>query len=167
RRLPNPRGAAWRAQAAQRLLPVLDAAQAAQLGAELEFQRAQDYTVLPQGIVHADLFRDNVLWEAGRLSGILDFYFAGEDALLFDLAVAANDWCSDAQDESALLDAYERERPLQDCERAAWGAMRRAAALRFWLSRLEDVHYPRPGALVTVKDPAHFGAMLARMVNIP
>jgi len=163
RHLPNPRGAAWREAIARRLLPLLDAAQAEQLRSELAYQAQQDTAALPQGVVHADLFRDNVLWQDGRLSGVLDFYFAGEDALLFDLAVAANDWCLDAAAEAALLSGYESERPLTVPERAAWQAMRRAAALRFWLSRLDDFHHPRTGAVVTVKDPAHFGAMLARL----
>lgn len=162
-RLPNPRGAAWRAAAAARLLDKLPATEAAQLEAELAFQQAQDFSRLPRGIVHADLFRDNVLWQGDTLSGVLDFYFAGEDVLLFDLAVAANDWCADAAAETALLQGYESTRALTAEERAAWPAQRRAAALRFWLSRLDDLHHPRPGAVVTVKDPAHFGAMLARL----
>lgn len=161
--LPNPRGVAWRQAAAARLLPLLGADDAARLRAEIAFQSAQDYAALPQGIVHADLFRDNVLWGGDRLSGVLDFYFAGEDALLFDLAVAANDWCADATAENALLQAYRQERVLTSQELQAWLPMRRAAALRFWLSRLDDLHHPRAGAVVTVKDPAHFSAMLARL----
>lgn len=161
--LPNPRGSAWRQAAAMRLLPLLAVDDAARLREEIAFQSAQPFAQLPQGIVHADLFRDNVLWEGGRLSGVLDFYFAGEDALLFDLAVAANDWCLDGDAEHALLHAYQQERVLTSQEQQAWLPMRRAAALRFWLSRLDDLHHPRAGAVVTVKDPAHFGAMLARL----
>lgn len=173
--LPNPRGAAWRQATAQRLLPRLPAAERDLLADELAFQAVQDFAGLPHGIVHADLFRDNVLWEmpatlspspspaSGRgeqLSGVLDFYFAGEDCLLFDLAVAANDWCGDAAGLEALLAGYAAQRPLSAAETAAWAAMRRAAALRFWLSRLDDRLNPRPGDVVTVKDPAHFGRML-------
>lgn len=161
--LPNPRGASWRVQAAQALLPLLAASEQQQLQREIAFQSQQDYSLLPQGVIHADLFRDNVLWNGETLSGVLDFYFAGNDALLFDLAVTVNEWAEDDASASALIAAYESERMLTDVERQAWKAMRRAAALRFWLSRLDDMHHPRPGAVVTVKDPAYFGSMLARL----
>lgn len=162
--LPNPRGADWRQAVGERLLPRLPAPEGDLLADELAFQASQDFTSLPRGVVHADLFRDNVLWRPdGRLSGVLDFYFAGEDCLLFDLAVAANDWCANDGDLEALLAGYAAERPLAAFETAAWPAMRRAAALRFWLSRLDDSYHPRPGEVVTVKDPAHFGKMLERL----
>lgn len=159
--LPNPRGVLWRQATGQRLLPLLPADERELLADELAFQASRDFSGLPRGIVHADLFRDNVLWrDDGALAGILDFYFAGEDYLLFDLAVAANDWCDDAGSLTALLAGYEAGRPLTSAEQSAWPTMRRAAALRFWLSRLDDSLHPRPGDVVTVKNPAHFGRML-------
>ena len=120
--------------------------------------------------MHADLFRDNALFEDGRISGVFDFYFAGVDCLAYDLAVCVNDWCLvDAErdrrlDESktrALLDSYHARRPLQRAERDAWPVMLRAAAFRFWLSRLHDKLLPRPGELVKVHDPEHFRDILA------
>lgn len=166
--LPNPRGEAWRRDTGRNLLPLLTPDEHDLLDDELAFQAAQDWSALPRGIVHADLFRDNVLWQAdGSLSGVLDFYFAGEDYLLFDLAVAANDWCFDSPGLQALLAGYAGERPLTAAETAAWPAMRRAAALRFWLSRLDDSHHPRPGEVVTVKDPAHFGRLLEELRLVP
>lgn len=166
--LPNPRGLAWREATGRHLLPRLPRAERELLTDELAFQAAQDFSLLPRGIVHADLFRDNVLWRPGaRLSGILDFYFAGEDCLLFDLAVAANDWCPDAASLEALLQGYAGERSLAPAEWAVWPALRRAAALRFWLSRLNDRFHPRPGQVVSVKDPAHFGQMLERLRLAP
>ncbi len=135
---------------------------------ELAFQAAQDFAALPGGVIHADLFRDNVLWDAGgRLSGVLDFYFAGVDAWLFDLAVAAGDWCADEAGLAALVDGYAAVRPPETAERQAWPALRRAAALRFWLSRLQARHEPRAGEVVTVKDPAHFRALLERFRLAP
>ena len=159
--LPNPCGAVWRLATGEALLPLLDPEERALLVDELDFQQAQDYSALPRGIIHADLFRDNVLWRPdGQLGGILDFYFAGEDVLLFDLAVVANDWCFDVSAQAALLAGYTSRRPLSDAEMAAWPAMRRAAALRFWLLRLEVRHQPRHGEVVTIKDPDHFRRML-------
>ena len=174
--LDNPRGALWRRAAAERLRARLDAERRALLEAELAYQEGQRFAELPRGPVHADLFRDNALFEGGRLSGVLDFYFAGVDALLFDLAVCANDWCLvDPQRDrridplrlGAMAGAYARLRAFTESERAAWPAMLRAAALRFWLSRLEDLHYPRAGALVRVHDPEPFRAILALRAATP
>lgn len=166
--LPNPCGAAWRQTTGAALLPLLAPAEAALLADELAFQAAQDFSALPRGVIHADLFRDNVLWDdCGRLSGVLDFYFAGEDCLLFDLAVVANDWCFNGATLAELLAGYAAHRPLSEAEKVAWPAMQRAAALRFWLLRLEVRHRPRGGEVVTVKDPEHFGRLLQRLRLAP
>jgi len=166
--LPNPCGAAWRQRTGEALLPLLAPDERQLLADELAFQAAQDWSALPRGVIHADLFRDNVLWAAdGRLSGVLDFYFAGEDALLFDLAVVANDWCFDTPALAALIAGYAGLRPLGEPESAAWPGMRRAAALRFWLLRLEARHRPRTGAVVTIKNPDHFRHLLARFRLAP
>jgi len=162
--LPNPCGHDWRERTGRRLAPALPADERGRLLAELDFQAAQDYSELPRGIIHGDLFRDNVLWQnSGELSGVLDFYFAGADSLLFDLAVVANDWCAEAGQLAALIAGYSALRPLTPGEEAAWPALRRAAALRFWLLRLDARQHPRPGAVVTIKDPDHFGQLLQRL----
>lgn len=165
--LPNPCGAAWREATGRALAPLLSVDERGRLLAELDFQAAQDYSGLPRGIVHGDLFRDNALWQDDRLGGVLDFYFAGEDCLLFDLAVAANDWCADDASLRAMVAGYGARRPLLAAEATAWPAMRRAAALRFWLLRLEVRHHPRPGSVVTIKDPDHFGDLLQRLRLAP
>lgn len=172
-RLPNLRGLGWWVETAPKVAPFLDAAQKALLQTELDAQQrfaaTPAYADLPQSAVHADLFRDNVLFEGDRLGGIIDFYFAGCDTWLFDLAVTCNDWCVDDATGAfqpahlaALLQAYcEVRKPLpQECE--AWPLMLRAAALRFWLSRLFDLHLPRPAQMVTPKDPSHFQRVLMR-----
>jgi homoserine kinase type II len=167
--LENPRGPRWWRLAASELRPFLAAAEARLLQEELGFQARHRFADLPRGPVHADLFRDNALFENGRISGVIDFYFAGVDHWLFDLAVCVNDWCLadprhdrrlDRARTLALLDAYGALRPLSAAEAAAWPVLLRAAALRFWLSRLHDYHLPRPGELVRVHDPAHFRELL-------
>ncbi len=157
----NPCGAAWCRATGAALLPLLTPDEAALLQDELAFQAAQDQSALPRGIIHADLFRDNVLWADGRPSGVLDFYFAGADCLLLDLAVVANDWCFSDAALAALLAGYRSIRPVSATEALAWPAMRRAAALRFWLLRLDARHRPRAGEVVTLKDPEHFRRLLA------
>ena len=168
--LENPRGARWWRVAAREVAPFLDAEKKALLEAELAFQAERRFPDLPRGPVHADLFRDNALFEDARISGVVDFYFAGVDALLYDVAVCANDWCLvdpaadrrlDTERTAALVAGYHGVRPVEPGERKAWPALLRAAALRFWLSRLYDFHLPRPGMLVHAHDPEHFREVLA------
>jgi homoserine kinase type II len=181
---PNLRGLAWWSDTAPVILPFLDPDQAALLQSELAYQHhvaAQSaYTALPRGPVHADLFRDNVMFaepqgpDDVRLTGFFDFYFAGVDTWLFDLAVCLNDWCVDlptgAQDPQraqALLAAYQAERPLSAAERHLLPAMARAGALRFWISRLWDFHLPREASLLKAHDPTHFERVLRERVAHP
>jgi homoserine kinase type II len=164
--LENPRGQKWWRATAPLVTPFLDDARRRLLESELAFQSRYRFRDLPRGPVHADLFRDNVLWEADRIGGLIDFYFAGVDAWLFDVAVTLNDWCVLADGEidrgraAALLDAYHAVRPFAAIERGAWPVMLRAASLRFWVSRLHDFHLPRPGELVHAHDPEHFRRVL-------
>jgi len=165
--LPNPCGSAWRQRVGEMLMPQLSPDEAVLLADELTFQAAEDWSALPRGVIHGDLFRDNVLWCGNHLSGLLDFYFAGEDVLLFDLAVTANDWCADAAMLAELIAGYETIRPLTVAERAAWLPVCRAAALRFWLLRLEVRHRPRVGTVVTIKNPDAFRRLLTRFRLAP
>ena len=164
--MPNPRGATWRAATAPQVRPFLDAQQAALLDSEVILHAHNSYTKLPQGVIHADLFRDNVLLEDGRVGGLIDFYFACSDALLYDVAITVNDWCMSAEGildkerTHALLNAYHAVRPLLYEERDTWPLMLRLAALRFWLSRLYDLHMPRDAELVNAHDPRHFERIL-------
>jgi len=164
---PNLRGLGWWKSTVPELQPFLDDATFQLLAEEVvhqdSFQRNAAFEKMPQGPVHADLFRDNVLWDADHVRGVIDFYFAGCTLWLFDLAVTMNDWCVHLEDGSwdppratALIEAYHAARPLNDLERASWRTVLRAAALRFWLSRLHDLHVPRAAVVLKPHDPGRF-----------
>ncbi len=175
----NPRGPKWWPTAIADLAPFLTPAQHALARDETErfaqFAAGPAYAALHSGAVHADLFRDNVLFDGDSLAGVIDFYFAATDTWLFDLAVACNDWCIefdsgelDPPRLTALVEGYCSIRDLDAGERAAWPTIMRAAATRFWLSRMHDLHLPRPAQMVTPKDPGHFERILrARRANVP
>ena len=176
RQQPNLRGLHWWNETVAVVLPHVTPEQAALLRSELAYQNhvaaSGSYAALPRGPIHADLFRDNVMFEAGELTGFFDFYFAGWDAFAFDLAVCLNDWCIDlasgAPDEErthAMVSAYESVRPLSAAERALMPAMRRAGALRFWVSRLWDWHLPREASMLKPHDPSHFERVLRARLN--
>lgn len=176
---PNPRGLVWIDSTVAQLEPHMPATLFALLRDELNHQKqvqgSAQFMVLGRGAVHADLFRDNALMQGESLGGVIDFYFAGVDTFLFDLAVTANDWCIHLDSgefiESrlkALLDGYQAHRRLSDAEKALWQDMLRAAALRFWTSRLYDYYMPRAAEMLNVKDPSHFERVLrARRLGIP
>ncbi len=169
-RLTNRRGPSWWRQAARAVRPFLGPDQNSLLAAELKFLTGFAKVRMPRGAIHGDLFCDNVLFVDDRVSGIIDFGFAATDFLAYDLAITVNDWCIVQEGAhagalirelvAALTGAYARVRPLTVDERTQWPALLRAAALRFWLSRLYDLHLPRPGELVHAHDPAHFERIL-------
>lgn len=176
----NLRGLAWWNATVPEVLPHISAEQAALLQSELAVQNAlsatADYAALPRGPIHADLFRDNVMFASdgdgpAQLTGFFDFYFAGNDAWVFDIAVCLNDWCvqtasgaPDAARSAAFMQAYSAVRPLEAPEQAVFGAMLRAAALRFWLSRLWDFYLPRQAAMLKAHDPAPFERILRQRI---
>jgi homoserine kinase type II len=192
---PNLRGLAWWTETVPVLLPHLTPAQRELIESELAFQHkvaaSAAYAALPRGAIHADLFRDTVMFDDGgagdsgaddsgadddgdRLSGFFDFYFAGVDSWLFDIAVCVNDWCTDLQNghlaadrADALLAAYDAVRSLSADEMRLLPAMLRGGALRFWVSRLWDWHLPRDAAVLTAHDPTHFERVLCDRVAAP
>ncbi len=176
---PNLRGLAWWNETVPVVRPFLDDAQTQLIQAELAYQNhvaaSAACAALPRGPIHADLFRDNVMFDdqggEAQLSGFFDFYFAGVDSWLFDVAVCLNDWCIDLATGSgdpvrsqAFLAAYNAVRPLTAPERQLLPAMLRAGALRFWLSRLWDLHLPREAAMLQAHDPTHFERVLRERV---
>ena len=174
-RLANRRGPAWWRQAARAVRGLLSAEQNALLSGELKRQTGFAKAGLPRGAIHGDLFCDNVLFVDGRVSGIIDFGFAATDFFAYDLAITVNDWCRVARGEPALDDlrvaalvrSYDERRRLTDEERARWPGLLRAAALRFWVSRLHDLYLPRPGELTHAHDPTEFERVLRDRIESP
>jgi homoserine kinase type II len=144
----------------------IDPALDRELAAELDLFEASWPKALPAGVIHADMFNDNVFFLHDRLSGIIDFYFACNDFLAYDVAICLNAWCFEpdnafnATKARALLQAYDRVRVLGSDERQALPILARGAALRFMLTRLYDWAHTPPDALVKRKDPNEYLARL-------
>jgi homoserine kinase type II len=183
RHQPNLRGLPWWDETVPLVRPFLTTEQQGLIDSELAFQHsvaasASD-AALPRAAIHADLFRDNVMFEGGpdgrpRLSGFFDFYFAGVDRLAFDIAVCLNDWCIDLptgrlfeERAAAFVAGYGKVRLLTGDELRLLPALMRAAALRFWISRLWDYHLPRTASMLTPHDPTHFERVLRERVAAP
>ena len=175
---PNLRGLAWWAETVPVVLPFLTPEQAELITQELAYQQhvatSAAFAELPRGPIHADLFRDNVMFEGDELTGFFDFYFAGVDCQLFDIAVCLNDWCIDLESgrlveerASAFVAAYDAVRALTGGELRLLPAMLRAGALRFWISRLWDYHLPRDASMLQAHDPTHFERVLRGRVETP
>lgn len=117
---------------------------------------------LPRGVIHADLFPDNIFFIDGKISGFIDFYFSCTDFFAYDLAIAVNAWCFDrkggfVRDNAVnIMKAYQARRPLSDAEKKAFPILLRGAALRFLMTRLHDWLNQDPDALVTVKNPLEY-----------
>ncbi len=179
---PNLRGLPWWRETVPKVLSFLTQPQAALITQVLDeqarFADSDTYRALPSGPAHCDLFRDNVLFDGTfdmpRMGGFIDFYFAGCDTWLFDVAVSVNDWCIERntgvfQNDKlrAWLDAYASIRPFTDDEKRAWPVLLQAAALRFWVSRLYDFYLPRPAQTLKPHDPRHFERILRERRNTP
>ncbi|WP_127469866.1 homoserine kinase [Thiomicrorhabdus aquaedulcis] len=167
----NDRDLEWMDATFELITPFLPQDEVELIATELAFQADICWETLPQGVIHADLFCDNALFDGDQLSGIIDLYYACNAALLYDLAVMVNDWCRinssnpadiefDEQKQTHMLNAYQAQRSLSPAEHQAWSAALRMAALRFFLSRLKDKHMPREGEMTQIKDPNVFKAVL-------
>ena len=178
RHQPNLRGLRGGFETVPQVLPFLESSRRELIEGELAFQQplaaSPACATLPQGPIHADLFRDNVMFEGGELTGFFDFYFAGVDHFVYDIAICLNDWCIDLDtgrlDEDragAFVSRLRRRAPLSGAELRLMPAMMRAGALRFWLSRLWDLHLPRDATMLQPHDPTHFERVLRERVARP
>ena len=162
----DTRDSVWRQTTADKVFGLLNADDQTMLSQVMQRQASLNLDRLPQGVIHADLFRDNVLFDGEKIGGLIDFYYACRGAFLYDLAIAVNDWCVSADGSldkprvMAMLKAYHAVRALTAEESVVWTDMLPIAALRFWLSRLKDKHFPHAGELTHAKDPQHFQKIL-------
>ena len=165
------RGFDWQKEIAKKVMPKLNQEENTLLRQELAYHDTVKLKDLPISVIHADLFRDNALFIDDELTGIIDFYHAYNGYSLYDLAVTINDWCMSGDAEqnkynsAALLQAYQTVRPIEQHERDLWPVFLRAAALRFWLSRLKDKYYPRDGEITHIKDPDVFKKIIEHRAN--
>ena len=190
-RMLNPRGPHWWKSYLQLLRSKVAPAELRLIESEIHFQAQHAHADLPHGVIHGDLFRDNVLFERvdntggvndlpgnisskhGRIGGVIDFYFAGDDALLLDVAVTANDWCLrpdatlDVEQLAALLRGYRPDNKYSDAEKTAWPILLRAAALRTWLGRLGYNHFPLQGEMTFTKDAGLYQRLLQQHIDAP
>ena len=172
--LDNPRGINWAESTAALVMNALPNDEQQLLKEEIIYRKQIPNASLPTGVIHADLFRDNVMFKLHALTGIIDFYYACNDYFLYDLAVTVNDWCSTDTSEfntesyRALINAYSSVRNFEQSEIDAWQYMLRAAALRFWLSRLKDKLFPKDGEITHIKDPSVFkNILISRKLHSP
>ena len=187
----NPRGPHWWKSYLQLLRSKVAPVELRLIESEIHFQAQHAHADLPHGVIHGDLFRDNVLFERvdntggvndlpgnisskhGRIGGVIDFYFAGDDALLLDVAVTANDWCLrpdatlDVEQLAALLRGYRPDNKYSDAEKTAWPILLRAAALRTWLGRLGYNHFPLQGEMTFTKDAGLYQRLLQQHIDAP
>lgn len=164
--MDNPRYNDWWRHACTQLLPVLSPEDSKLLQQEIAFLDNNLGYHLPSGIIHADLFKDNVLLDGEHVSGFIDFYYACNGNFMYDLAIAVNDWARTADNklnhslQNAFIEGYESIRPLSDEERAYFPTAQRAGCIRFWVSRLLDFHFPQSGEMTFIKDPNAFRDLL-------
>lgn len=165
----NPRGPKWWNKAAERLHPYLLPEDNTLLQEVILFLNRNPDNHLPKGIIHADLFKDNVLLNQNQVAGFIDFYYASSGSFIYDIAIAINDW---AQTEihtinpllqQAFLEGYQSERQLTNTEITYLPIAHKAGCIRFWVSRLLDFHFPQEGELTFTKNPNAFRELLQQL----
>jgi len=156
----------WFNKISKKLEPVLDINEINLINKEIENQIYCVDKNLPKGIIHSDLFRDNAMFIDENLTGVIDFYYACNSYYLYDIAIVVNDWCLnddmtiDINKQNELIKSYNKSRKIENLEIEMWSYALRHAALRFWLSRLYDKHFPTDGEITHQLDPNEFKLIL-------
>ena len=171
--LKDSRDLTWRKDSYTKLKKVLLPDEKKLIEDALVVQQEFNDFALPKGIIHADLFRDNILFDSGKISGMIDFYYSCSGPFIYDLAVVANDWCIDTHGKIVteklrkLKESYSSIKKLNTDERKFWNHALVSASLRFYLSRLLDLHFPKIGEITHIKDPNVFKNILTNhLVNV-
>ena len=168
-KMKNPRYDIWWHDSYKRLLPVLSKEDADLLQTEISHLDNNLGNHLPSGIIHADLFKDNVLLDGKNVAGFIDFYYACNGNFMYDLAIAVNDWARSSNNKldislkDAFISGYESIRPLSIEEKIYFPIAQRAGCIRFWVSRLIDFHFPQSGEITFIKDPNVFRDLLLNL----
>ncbi len=169
--IKNSRDNQWCINSYEKLIEVIEDNQSKLILQAMNIQEELLNQILPMGTIHADLFRDNVLFDKNKVSGMIDFYYSCHGFLIYDLAVVVNDWCT-AQDGTImaekytkLISAYTKRRNIVSLEKQYWRHALVSAALRFYLSRLLDLHFPKIGEMTHIKDPLIFENILKNRIN--
>ena len=168
---PNPKSLNWMLQTRDFVKPILASAEIELLDEQIQLRRAHEQLQIPRAVIHGDLFRDNVLFHGDKISGVIDFYNAGTDSLLLDIAIAVLDWCVsdnghvDEEKSAVFIQSYQTQRSLSSLERANWQSAQQLAATLFWLSRLKTLRQVQQGIQLTVKDPEPCKMLLLYHLN--
>lgn len=171
--MKNTRYTEWWKNSTKKLLPVLGQDDANLLQSEITYLDKHLNKNLPKGIIHADLFKDNVLLEGDNVTGFIDFYYACNGDFIYDLAIAINDWARTASNSidpnlaNAFLRGYTSIRPINTEEQSQLHIAQRAGCIRFWVSRLLDFHFPQEGDLTFIKNPNSFKNLLLSLQKQP
>ena len=169
--IKNSRDIKWCIKSHEKLINVIKEDQSKLILKSIDIQRELSTQSLPIGTIHADLFRDNVLFKGNDISGMIDFYYSCQGFLIYDLAVVVNDWCTSkngtivTEEYNRLTSSYVKKRNIIDLEKKYWGHALVSAALRFYLSRLLDLHFPKIGEMTHIKDPLIFENILKDRIN--
>lgn len=164
--MDNPRDDRWWNASVQKLMPLLSQNDGQLLSDEIQFLAQNPDAHLPRGIIHADLFKDNVLLDNDEVAGFIDFYYACTGSFIYDIAIAINDWARlvdnriDETKKAAFLAGYQSVRVLSEAETNYLNTAQRAGCVRFWVSRLLDYHFPAEGEMTFIKDPNVFRDLL-------
>lgn len=171
--LPHSRSDKWQFDMAERLMDILPTTDALLLQEEIGCQRLLDYNLVPKGVIHANCFTQNILFNNDEVAGLLDFYYLCHDFFITDLAIAINAFAKDQFHQiepvkvTTILDGYQHHRRLNNIELELINPMRRTAALKIWLERLITQYLPGKGIALPPQDPDEYRIVLKQLSEIP
>tara|TARA_B100001057_G_scaffold218596_1_gene218734 strand:- start:6285 stop:7229 length:945 start_codon:yes stop_codon:yes gene_type:complete len=169
--LKDSRDLQWKINTNSKLSEAITKSQKKLIEKAIELNKSFEKIELPVGKIHADLFKDNVLFNNNRISGMIDFYYSCDGSFLYDIGVVVNDWCINKDgsvNQNKLVEftnGYQKNRKLSNQEKDSFAKALCSAALRFYLSRLHDLHFPKIGEMTHIKDPSIFENILSDRIS--